>query len=67
MMCFIPFGVFAAQGADVAFDERDGCFEFVADNGNKGVLDFFGIAELVMSRTVAMILRRVPSAASSGA
>ncbi len=42
----IPFGVFAAQGADVALDERHGSFQLVADDGDEGVLDLVGIAKL---------------------
>ncbi len=42
----IPFGIFTAQGGDVALDERHGGFELVADDGDEGVLDLFCIAEL---------------------
>jgi len=63
---FIPFGIFAPQCADIAFDQGNRCFEFVADDGNESVLISSAVRNLVISRTVTKIFLKVPSAASSG-
>ncbi len=42
----IPPGILAAQGGDIALDERHGGLELVADDGDEGVLDLFSVAEL---------------------
>src|SRR5512136_1291220 len=41
----IPLGIFAPQGTDIAFDQGNRSLEFVADDGNKSILDLFCVAE----------------------